>query len=150
MTPNKWDYRFLGLAQHVSLWSKDPSTQVGAVIGKHNKIISIGYNGFPQKIDDNERLLDRNFKLQIVLHAEENAILQAQQDLTGCSIYTWPFMPCAHCASLIVQTGIAHVVAPINNNPRWADSFCVATNLFTEANISLQLVSEDLISKFLG
>ena len=42
----KWDTRFLGLATHISAWSKDPSSQVGAVITDGNRIISLGYNGF--------------------------------------------------------------------------------------------------------
>ena len=48
----KWDRRWLELAQYISKWSKDPSTQVGAVIARENKLISLGYNGFPEGIDD--------------------------------------------------------------------------------------------------
>ena len=54
----KWDKRFLGMAQLVSIWSKDPSTKVGAVITDGTKkIISLGYNGLPQWVDDNEEIL---------------------------------------------------------------------------------------------
>ena len=52
-----WDIKFLKLAQHVSDWSKDPSTKVGAVVvDKDNRIVSIGYNGFPKGVQDDERL----------------------------------------------------------------------------------------------
>ena len=61
MNSTKWDNRFIDLAKLVGSWSKDPSTQVGAVIvDQKNRIVSVGYNGFPQKISDNDRLNDRD------------------------------------------------------------------------------------------
>ena len=55
-----WDSRFLRIAQEVSTWSKDPSTKVGAVIvDNRNRVVSMGYNGFPQRVADDERLDDR-------------------------------------------------------------------------------------------
>ena len=58
---DKWDFRFIELARHIALWSKDPSTKVGCVVvGEDREIRSTGFNGFPRGIDDNaERLLDR-------------------------------------------------------------------------------------------
>lgn len=71
----KWHHRFLSLAKHVAGWSKDPSTKVGCVIAKDKRIVSVGYNGFPEGIRDTyERLNNRELKYQIVQHAEENAI----------------------------------------------------------------------------
>ena len=64
----KWDYRFLDLAEFISSWSKDPSTKVGAVIvDKNNRIVSVGYNGFPKHIEDNDRLKERDIKYNIIL-----------------------------------------------------------------------------------
>ena len=96
----KWDRRFLELAKHIAQWSKDPSIKSGSVItdGK-NRIISTCYNGLPQKVEDTEnRYKNREIKLSIIIHCEENAILFAKQDLTGCTLYTWPFMSCSKCA----------------------------------------------------
>lgn len=140
-----WDQRFLALAEHVSSWSKDPSTQVGAVIVDDNRrIVSTGYNGFPQGVADlPERLSNRVIKLDIIVHAEVNAVLFAQRDLTGCTLYTWPFQPCSRCAGIIIQTGIRRIVAPECKNSRWADSFVLSSNMFAEAGVELVFVSED-------
>lgn len=73
-----WDDRFLELATVISSWSKDPSTQVGAVIvDDDNRVISIGYNGFPKGIKDDHRLSNRDLKYEMVVHAEANALLFA-------------------------------------------------------------------------
>jgi len=63
----KWDIRFLDLAKLVSTWSKDPSTKIGAVItDRDNKIVSLGYNGFPKKVADDDRL-NEQYYLQVDL-----------------------------------------------------------------------------------
>lgn len=76
---NKWDQRFCELAEHVSTWSKDPNARVGAVLfTKKGGDISIGYNGFPMGVEDSaERLNDQDIKLELVVHAEVNAIIAA-------------------------------------------------------------------------
>ena len=56
MELSKWDRRFLGLAAHVSAWSKDPSTQVGSVVTNDKRVVSLGFNGFPQGMSDDHRL----------------------------------------------------------------------------------------------
>ena len=73
----KWDLRFLKLAEHISNWSKDPSTKVGCIIvGEDREIRSTGFNGFPRGIEDSEeRLNDRTQKYPLICHAEENAIM---------------------------------------------------------------------------
>jgi dCMP deaminase len=70
-----WDARYLDLARHVAKWSKDPSTQVGAVVvGKDRRKIAVGYNGFPRGIADDNRLFDREVKYTLIQHAERNVI----------------------------------------------------------------------------
>ena len=50
-----WDEYFMGIAQLSAMRSKDPNTQVGAcIVSKENKILSMGYNGFPKGCDDDE------------------------------------------------------------------------------------------------
>lgn len=144
---DKWDKRFLGLAEHVSNWSKDPSTKVGAVItDNQNRVISVGYNGFPRGVNDCEKILnDREKKYQRVIHAEPNAILFAERDLTGCCIYTFPFPPCNNCSTLIIQSGIKRVVAPDASDElkeRWKDSMAVAEEMFKEAGVELVIINK--------
>lgn len=140
-TPDKWDIRFLELAKHVSEWSKDPSTKVGAVVVDDRRIVaSLAYNGFPQGCDDSDHLyLERETKYSRIVHAECNALLFATRDLSGMTLYTWPFMPCDRCSGLIIQAGIKRVVAPSNNNPRWIDAFALSKQMFDEAGIRLDL-----------
>lgn len=137
-----WRARFLGLAQYVASWSKDPSTQCGAVIvDSHRRIVSCGYNGPPAGIDDHLATRDRNTKLAITLHAEHNAILFAQRDLSDCTLYVWPMPPCAHCAAQIVQCGISTVVCgkPTDaQRKRWGESWKLANELFTQAGVTIQ------------
>ena len=140
MNTIKWDKRFLELAKLVGSWSKDPSTQVGAVIvDSENIIVSTGYNGFPKGIQDlEERLLDREQKYDIIIHAEANALLHAKRSVEGCTLYTWPFEPCSRCAGLIIQSGIKRVVSVINSDKRWEKNFTLARQLFNEAGIIIQ------------
>lgn len=140
---DKWDQRFLDLAKHVSEWSKDPSTKVGAVIvDTDRRIVSVGYNGFPQGVADHDfRLEDRDIKYKMIVHAEANALLFARKDdMYDCVLYTYPFMPCARCAGLIIQTGIWKVVAPKNDNPRWQEDFQYTRDMFREAKVELEEV----------
>lgn len=133
-----WPHRFLELAAFISSWSKDPSTKVGAVITKGNRIISTGYNGPPRGIKDlPSRLNNREEKLRITLHAELNAILFAKQDLRDCTIYcTHP--PCTQCAAIIIQSGIDEVVFPwmqAEFYKRWKTDIDLSMQLFFEADI---------------
>ena len=142
----KWDKRFLNLAAHVSQWSKDPSTQVGCCITDNkNRIVSVGYNGFPRGVSDkDEYLKDRGIKNQMVVHAEENAILFAKQDLTNCSLYVWPFPSCSRCAASIIQSNIKKVVAPEVKGElkaRWEESLKISERMFEEAGVELVIYS---------
>lgn len=110
-----WDEYFMGLAHLSAMRSKDPSTQVGAVIvSKEHRVVGIGYNGFPNGCDDDEFPWERegafgDTKYPYVVHAELNAILNSKYDLKGCSIYVSLF-PCNECAKAIIQSGIARIV----------------------------------------
>lgn len=133
----KWIDRYLELAKHISTWSKDTSTQVGAVITKENRIVSVGYNGLPVGVEDSEEILNnRELKLAQVVHAEMNAILTSKRDLTGCTLFVWPFMPCSTCASMIIQTGISTVIAPANYPDRWKSNFEISKKNFQQAGIN--------------
>ncbi len=111
-----WDEYFMGIALLSAQRSKDPSTQVGAcIVNNENKIIGIGYNGFPIGCSDDELPWARegdflNTKYAYVVHAELNAILNSGgNDLHGCRIYVAIF-PCNECAKAIIQSGIKKVI----------------------------------------
>lgn len=138
----KWYRRFLKLAEHVSYWSKDPSTKVGAVIvDKHNRVVGMGYNGFPRGVmDHEERYADRPTKYKYVVHAELNAILNAAVPVDGATIFTYPFAPCTECAKAIIQAGIDRVVTIKSNLTTHSAHHDVdprVKTMFTEAIVSL-------------
>ena len=112
----KWQRYFLGLAEYVSTASKDPSTKVGAVIVNPEtlQVISSGFNGFPQGVaDTDERYNDRETKLELVAHAEANAIARSPIPVRGLHIFITPTLmvpaSCPGCSKLIVQSGIKKV-----------------------------------------
>lgn len=113
-TTNKWHQRFIEMARLVACWSKDPSTQVGAVlVGADREILAVGYNGFARGTSD-EGYHDKEFKHRHVIHAEENAILNAARSGTriqGATLYV-THHPCCHCTGVLIQAGVTMVVCP--------------------------------------
>lgn len=138
-----WDVKFLELASYVSLWSKDPSTKVGAVIANDQKqVLSLGYNGFPRGVDDwASRYEDREMKLLYVAHAERNALDNAFTDVRGATMYT-SLCPCNECAKSIIQRGIKRVVARSFPTETQKQRFNadVTLAMFGEAGVELLLV----------
>ncbi len=143
---NKWDKRFLELAELVASWSKDPSTKCGAVIVRPDKsVASVGFNGFPKSCDDSEHLYNnRELKYERIVHAELNAILLARENLGGYTLYTWPpgYGPtCARCASHVIQAGIkevVHIVAPSGDfSDRWKESSEIGIRMYQEAGVQI-------------
>jgi dCMP deaminase len=135
------------LARFISQWSKDPSTQTGAVIAdSKRRIISVGYNGLAMGVDDTvkERLENRDIKYKVIVHCERNAIIFANRCLDGCTLFTWPFMSCATCAAMVIQAGIKRCVAPYNDAPRWQEDFKLATQMFKEAGVLVELLDPAL------
>ena len=111
-----WDEYFMGVAMLAARRSKDPSTQVGAcIVSADNIIISTGYNGMPKGCSDDEFPWERTgaeneTKYPYVVHAELNAILNANgRDLRGSKLYVALF-PCNECAKAIIQSGVREVV----------------------------------------
>ena len=149
----KWDRRFLDVAKLVSTWSKDPSTKVGAVLvdPATRWIVGQGYNGFPRGVDDSERrYADRDTKLQMVVHAELNAILSAGSRARGATLYVFPTFTspaapnmCTGCAKAAIQAGVARAVCwePHGEpNSKWADEIHVAGIMCAEAGMTMDTV----------
>ena len=140
---SKWSERFLDLANHIATWSKDPTTQVGCVIvDKQNRIVSIGFNGFPRGVKDLvERYDDRPTKHLFLAHAERNALDNAPLSVEGCTLYS-PLLPCNECAKSIIQKGIKKVISykPTADVPHF--NWDVTKKMFREAGIALYLINK--------
>jgi len=110
----KWDKRFLELAYHISNYSKDPSTKVGAVIVRPDKTVcSVGYNGFPKQMQDKvEYYNNREEKYSRIIHGEINALIHSRDSVEGCTLYTVPFACCDRCAVIMIESGIKRFVNP--------------------------------------
>lgn len=111
-----WDEYFMGIAFLSGMRSKDPNTQVGAcIVSEDNKILSMGYNGFPIGCSDDEFPWNRdgdplNNKYFYTTHSELNAILNYRGgSLEGTKLYVSLF-PCNECAKAIIQAGIREVI----------------------------------------
>tara|TARA_S200000501_G_scaffold260332_1_gene244320 strand:- start:710 stop:1171 length:462 start_codon:yes stop_codon:yes gene_type:complete len=113
---NKWDYRFIKLAKEIASWSKDPSTQVGAIAVNKKRIIATGFNGFPEGIeDDQKRLENREIKLSFMIHAEKNLIYNATTygiSLKGSTVYIYGLPCCSECFKGLIQVGVSKIVMP--------------------------------------
>jgi dCMP deaminase len=137
----KWDKRFIGLAEHISAWSKDSSTKVGAVlVDTEQRIISTGYNGPPRGVSD--YYITRQERLFKTVHAEENAILFATRSLKGATAYV-THACCANCAAKLIQVGIGRVVFPKPSADflsRWQESYFSAMGMFKEVGVEVEVV----------
>jgi len=144
---DKWDRRFIKLANEIATWSKDESTKVGSVIiGNHKKPLSFGYNGLPRGVNDNipERQ-KRPAKYYYFEHAERNAIYNSDNNLEGSTIYVTHF-PCADCARAIIQNQIKRVVVDSTHgaNSNWAirrpdahESMKASIAMFAESGVTV-------------
>ncbi len=137
-----WDEYFMGIALLSSYRSKDPNTQVGAcIVNDKNRIMSVGYNGFPYGCDDDEFPWERSgdaydTKYPYVCHAELNAILNNRgANLEGAKIYVALF-PCNECAKAIIQSGIKEVVYL---SDKYADTMATRASkrMFNAAGVKL-------------
>jgi len=148
----KWDIRFLELASLVSSWSKDPSTQTGAVIVRSDKTVaSMGFNGFPRQIEDTPELLNnREEKYKRVIHCELNAIINAREQLNGYTLYNWPGQSCSRCAVHVIQAGIIRVVSYWDKDSsfiqRWFEDMKLAESLYVEAGVKVIYFTPEDIS----
>lgn len=144
-----WDLRFMVLADHIAQWSKDRSTKVGAVIVIDKNPVSMGYNGFPRGCnDDLDSRHERPTKYDWVLHAEENAIMNAArhgQRTLGADMYV-NWFPCAKCAGMMVNAGIKRIFCdkePDFNNPTFGAGFKLALEKLAEGGVEVIYMNYD-------
>ena len=131
-----WDKYFMEVAKLSAQRSKDPNTQVGAcVVDQKNRIIGIGYNGFPRGCSDDSLPWSRPEKYFYVCHAEVNALLNSTNFnlLEGATLYVTLF-PCNECAKMIIQLGIKKIVYLEDKYPE-KDETMAAKRMFKIAQI---------------
>lgn len=144
-----WDEYFMAQAKLAAMRSKDPNTQVGACIMKNHRVLSTGYNGAPNGINDRNFPWARiggnlNTKYFFVVHAERNAILNFRgnmKDLEGASIYVDLF-PCHECAKEIIQVGIKEVVY-LSDKYADTESTIASKMLFDECGVKYRQLEEE-------
>ena len=142
-----WDEYLMGIALLSSMRSKDPSTQVGAcIVSDDNKIMSVGYNGFPRGCSDDEYPWERSAdcsndtKYPFVCHAELNAILNSGgHNLSGSRIYVALF-PCNECAKAIIQAGIKRIIFE-SDKYDGADTNIASKRMLRAAGVELVRIS---------
>ena len=152
-----WQQYFMGVALLASKRSKDPSTQVGAVVvTPDNRIIGVGWNGMPKVKTgwdndwcypwgkDSQDPLEN--KYMYVVHAEPNAIFHASENVKGCTMYlTW--FPCSDCAKSIAQAGIKKLVyLDEYTTDRYRTSMEGAKRIFLVAGVECEKYSENRVS----
>lgn len=130
--------------------SKDPRTKIGAILVKNNRIISTGYNGFPQSVkEDIKDRWERPLKYLFVSHGERNAIYAAAKHgspTEGCTIYT-NALPCSDCMKAIIQSGITKVVIHKQfedhcknvNRPEWEKHAEVSMMMSKESGVDIEI-----------
>ena len=132
-----WDEYFMGIALLSAHRSKDPSTQVGAcIVNAQNRIMSMGYNGFPTGCADEDFSWERGEKERYVCHAELNAILNSGgRSLEGCKIYVALF-PCCECAKAVIQCGIKEVLY-LSDKYAGEPKFYASREMFAAAGVKM-------------
>ncbi len=143
---DKWDIRFMQMAEVVGGWSScfQENRNIGAVIVKNKRILTTGYNGAPAGVRTcKERGECLRRKLNVpsgtrqevcyATHAEQNAIVQAARmgiHIEGATLYC-THQPCSQCAKMIINAGIVRAVY----KNAYPDEFSL--DLFREAGVAL-------------
>lgn len=146
-----WEEYFMRHVYLAASKSKDPRTQIGAVIVQDGVIISEGYNGFPRNVQDsNERLDEKEVKLSFIVHAEHNSILNAARmgiSTAGSTMFTQG-IPCSECAKAIIQAGVKRVFLhgrwPDVDSPKWKKSNDLTQTMFKEAGVVISYFHGEL------
>lgn len=137
----------MGIAELASKRSKDPRTKHGACIIQSDtkRIISVGYNGLPRGLKDKECYWRKPEKHEYVVHAEENAIFNTNENLAGSTLYLYSsrgYYPCARCARGIIQKGIKIVVMKkaIKENSESYD-WSYTKHMFKKCDVKIRILS---------
>jgi len=140
----KWDDWFMGMCCWVSLRSPDPSTKHGAVLcNEYHQILGVGYNGFPRGCKDSELPLTRPGKYEVIIHAEDNCLLNSQNIILGgkYTMYITGF-PCPRCFAKIIQRGIQKVIyGPLSSKCVQAEQIQLVKKLSQDVGLHIEKYS---------
>lgn len=137
-----WDECFMQMSHIIAGRSKDPNTQTGSVVAdQENIVVGLGYNGWPRGIEVNRLPWERegkflDTKYAYVVHAEENAIYNANKNTKGCKLYCTLF-PCNECAKTIIQNGITEVIYE-SDKYKDVDAFIASRKMLELAGVKLR------------
>ena len=149
--PDKAEKYFRLARAQADLFSKDPSTKVGAILLAPGslQVLSLGYNGMPRGINEAiQERWQRPVKYKYVEHAERNALYNACRHGTPIegSIAVITMFPCSDCARALIQSGVRTVVAPppqdTSTGGRWAEDHAVSSEMLAEAGVEVVLMEE--------
>ena len=136
------DIIYLTIAKNISNFSKDPIRKVGAIIvNPQNKIIATGYNGFPRKVKESEQYWKKYIKDAYVIHAEVNAILNADSCLNNSTLYC-TYKPCINCLLYLINTGIKNIV--YSEIPKTESDIDIYNTLIKYFNTIKYIPTEDI------
>lgn len=135
---------YFSLAKEQAKKSKDPNTKVGAIIVKDNKVIGKGFNSMPNdsKIfpwSNDLNLPVEETKYPYVVHAEMNAVINANNSIENCQIFTTLF-PCSNCAKFLVQAKIKEVYY-IDDKYKDTEDYKIAMKIFRTSNIIVKKIT---------
>lgn len=139
--------KFIAIAKAIAELSKD-KTKVGAIaLSPNGAILSVGYNGFPKLVsDDPARYADRETKLALIAHAEQNLVAQAAYigiPLAGATVVLSGMYPCSSCAKSLIQAGIIRILTPKpRENSSWTDDAKWSKILFDEAKVEIIYIED--------
>jgi len=150
-----WEDYFMAMALLSAQRSKDPYEPKGAcIVDEHNRIVGIGYNGFPRSCSDDwlpwtaasssSSIPRLHTQDPYVVHAEVNAILnKCSENVRHCRMYV-PTFPCNECAKLIIQAGITEIIYKSEGSPKTKEQevhnheeeqYCASRILLTMAGV---------------
>lgn len=154
--PPHWDELFMRQVYLIASKSKDPSTKIGSILIKDNRVISQGYNGLPRNIEYNDNTkFERPEKYFWFEHSERSCIYNCAKNgiNTSDSILYTNSVPCCDCARAIIQSYISGVVIhkqwmdaekflrslEKNKSPFLLEHHHRTLKMFEEANIKLRI-----------
>lgn len=140
------DVKRMRIAREIAnSYSKDPSSQIGAIAVLKDNTFVTGYNGFPPAISDDYRLYIRALKYKYTIHAEANIIFNdSGKDLSGSSLYVYGLPVCELCAIQLTRAKISKVVMCVAQDmAKWEESFKTTVDIFNEAKIEYGFINKD-------
>ncbi len=143
---NKYDKKFMEIANSLTELTDDPNRGVACLIVKDNNIISHGVNVLSNGVTKTEERVTKPLKSMWISHSERNAIFKAAKEgysTDGCKMYV-TYFPCHECARAIIQAGIKEIITyePDFSHEKWGESWNIALDMFEECGVKITFYNE--------